>query len=69
MSLRTASSTNAMGCNRMVYRQRDAHKRVLRASTMLLLLAARARLHFPARDTLLTTVSVRTPKLQPDYNT
>ena len=69
MSLRTKSSTDSIGCNRMVYGQRDAHERVLRASTMLLLLAARAGLHFPARDTLPTTVSTRTPKLQPNYNT
>jgi hypothetical protein len=41
-----------MGYDRMVYGQRDAHERVLRASTMLLLLAARALGYTSPRGTL-----------------
>ena len=50
--LRAKLFTNSVGCNCMVYGQRDAHERVLRASTILLLLATRALGYTSPRRTL-----------------
>jgi len=50
--LRAKLFTNSVGYNYMVYRQRDAHERVLRASTILLLLATRALGYTSLRRTL-----------------